>query len=127
MTIGIADTTVIIHYFRELPEAVAWVDTQPQRLSVTSITWLEIMYGVKSKTNQIANRDALEKFDVEFLTASDQRWAMEQMERFRLSNGVSINDCLIASAAYRLGVPLYTHNVRHMSVMLPTTLVLKPY
>jgi predicted nucleic acid-binding protein len=98
---GIADTTVVIHYFRELPEAVAWVDALSERLAITSLTWLEIMYGVKSKASQIANKAALANFDVEFLTVGDQVWAMEQMELLRLSNGVTINDCLIASAAHR--------------------------
>ncbi len=40
---------------------------------------------------------------------------MEQMERYRLSHGVTINDCLIASVAYRLEVPLYTHNIKDMT------------
>ena len=57
----------------------------------------------------------------------DQEWAMQQMELLRLSHGVSINDCLIASVAHRLQVPLYTHNLKHMQVLLGDTLPQKPY
>jgi predicted nucleic acid-binding protein len=57
---------------------------------------------------------------------ADQDWAMEQMERYRLSHGVGVNDCLIASVAYRLQVPLYTHNLKDMTPMLGK-LAVKPY
>lgn len=127
MTVGIVDTTVVIHYFRKLPAAVMWVDSQPERLSVTALTQLEILYGSQSKAGQAANEAALTQFDIEYVTVSDQVWAVEQMRQFRLSHGVDINDCLIAAVAHRLQVPLYTHNVRHMSVMLGSGLVIKPY
>jgi hypothetical protein len=35
MTVGIADTTVIIHLFRKLPNARQWVDAFQGQLSVT--------------------------------------------------------------------------------------------
>ncbi len=38
MTVGIVDTTVIVHYFRKNPNAQAWVNTQPTQLSIASIT-----------------------------------------------------------------------------------------
>jgi predicted nucleic acid-binding protein len=38
-----------------------------------------------------------------------------------------MNDCLIASVAQRLQVPLYTHNLKDMHVLLSTSLVVKPY
>jgi hypothetical protein len=43
MTIGIVDSTVIIHVFRKNPAARAWLDAQPVRLLVTPIAWLEVM------------------------------------------------------------------------------------
>jgi hypothetical protein len=49
MTVGIVDTTVVVHYFRKNPVAQTWVDTQPVRLSIVAITWLEVMYGAGSK------------------------------------------------------------------------------
>ena len=52
---------------------------------------------------------------------------MQQMERYRLSHGVGINDSLIAAVSYRLQVPLYTHNLKHMRVLLGDTLPQKPY
>jgi len=126
MSIGIVDTTVILHYFRNYAAARAWVDSQPVQLSVTSVTWLEVMEGASSKANQAESRRVLDKFEMLYLTATDQVWAMEQLERFQFSHHIGMNDCLIASVAYRLRRPLYTHNIKDMAPLLGE-LAVKPY
>ena len=126
MTTGIIDTTVIIHYFRKHPAARAWIDTQSAPLSITTITWLEVIQGAPGKTGQAHCKALLSQFELTYLVRADQDWAMEQMERYRLSHGVAINDCLIASVAYRLQVPLYTHNLKDMTPMIGE-LAVKPY
>lgn len=125
--VGLADTTVIIHYFRKNPDARAWLAVQPVPLSITPIIWLEVMVGAPGKAGQIACKAILSQFDMEYLTHADMDWAMQQMERHRLQHGVGINDCLIASVCHRLQVPLYTHNVKDMQVLLDSALVIKPY
>lgn len=49
------------------------------------------------------------------------------MEQYRLSHGIGINDCLIASVAHRLQVPILTHNQKDFLKILPANLVIKPY
>src|SRR5258708_2319253 len=107
MTVGIVDTTVIVHYFRKHSAAQASVNTQPARLSVTPITWLEIMYGAGSKAKEAVSKSIFNRFEMVYLSEADQDWAMQQVEESRLSHGVSMNDCLIASVAFRLQVPFY--------------------
>lgn len=126
MTVGIVDTTVILHYFRKNATARAWVDSQPIRLSVTSTTWLEVMEGTTNKANQVQCKSILRKFDLIYLATNDQHWAMQQVERFQFSHHVGKDDCLIAAVAYRLQVPLYTHNLKDMTPMLGS-LAVKPY
>lgn len=126
MTTGIVDTTVIIHYFRKHPAARAWIDTQSAPLLVTSITWLEVMRGAPGKAGQARCKAILSQFEMAYLVQLDQDWAMEQLERYRLSHGIGVNDCLIAAVAYRLQVPLYTHNLKDMTPMLGE-LAVKPY
>ena len=96
MTIGIADSTVIIHLLRHDASAVAWATTVPTRVDITSITWLEVMFGAAGKVGQERAKVVLAEFELFFPTEVDQLWAMDQMERYRLSRGVGINDCLIA-------------------------------
>lgn len=126
MSAGIVDTTVILHYFRKSPPALAWVDSQSARLSVTTITWLEVMTGANSKATQSESRRILEKFNLLFLTPADQRWAMQMLEQFQFSHHIGMNDCLIASVAQRLQVPLYTHNLKDMQPLLGD-LAVRPY
>lgn len=51
---------------------------------------------------------------------------MQKIERLRLSHGVTVNDCLIASVAHRLQIPLYTHNLKDMTPLIGE-LAVKPY
>ncbi len=126
MTAGIVDTTVILHYFRNYGSARTWVDSQPVRLSIVSITWMEVMAGANSKTNQTRCKNVLEKFDVLYPTSTDQQWAMQQLEQFQFSHHIGKDDCLIASVAYRLQLPLYTHNLKDIQPMLGE-LAVRPY
>jgi predicted nucleic acid-binding protein len=70
------------------------------------------MHGAPGKAGQITCKAILGEFEVIYPTRTDLDWAMQQMEKLRLSHGVGINDCRIASVAFRLQVPLYTHNIK---------------
>jgi predicted nucleic acid-binding protein len=126
MSIGIVDTTVILHYFRRHPAAREWVDSLPSRLSVVSTTWMEVMEGASNKASQEESRRILSTFELLCLSTSDQQWALQQLERFQFSHHIGKEDCLIASVAYRLQIPLYTHNLKHMTPLIGN-LALKPY
>jgi len=126
MNVGIVDTTVILHYFRNYANARVWADSQPIRLSVVSMTWMEVMEGASSKANQVQCKSVLAKFDLLYPTSADQQWAMQQLERFQFSHHIGKDDCLIASVAYRLQIPLYTHNIKDMAPMIGN-LAVKPY
>lgn len=125
MISGIVDTTVLIHLYRSDQTATNWIARQTG-LAVTSISWLEMLYGAPGKQGQARCLQILQQFQTEFLTPNDQTWAIEQMKVFRASNGVSLTDCLIASIAYRLQVPLYTDNVKDMQPMIKN-LAIRPY
>ena len=84
------------------------------------------MYGAGSKVKQSACKTLLSQFDLFHLAPFDQDWAIQQMEKYRLSHGVATGDCFIASVAYRLQVPLYTHNLKDMTPMIGN-LAVKPY
>lgn len=126
MTVGIVDTTVILHYFRNYGSARSWVDSQPVRLSIVSMTWMEVMAGANSKANQTQCKNVLGKFDLLYPTPADQQWAMQQLEQFQFSHHIGKDDCLIASVAFRLNLPLYTHNLRDMTPLIGE-LAVRPY
>jgi predicted nucleic acid-binding protein len=126
MTVALVDTTVIVHLFRSYEPALAWYGSITEQLGVTPIVWLEVMYGAASKAKQATTKAILSQFEMIYLTVVDQDWAMEQMEHLRLSHGITLEDCLIASVAHRLQVPLYTHNLKDMTPMIGE-LAIQPY
>ena len=126
MIIGIVDTTILIHLSRGNTAAAAWLKAQGN-LGITSISWLELIYGAQSKKHQSLALSLLQNFETIHLIQQDQTWAMRQLLNQRLSAGVAVNDCLIASIAYRLQLPLFTHNTKDLQKLLPTSLVIQPY
>ena len=127
MTTALVDTSVLIHLFRKRPEARKWFDAQTSTLSVSTITWLEFIDGVPNKAGQALCLSILSDLELIRLTDEDQDWAMQQLSRYRLSDGVHPDDCLIAAVCHRLQVPIYTHNVKDLVKLLPETLVIRPF
>src|SRR6476619_6387982 len=99
MTVAIADTTVVIHLYRRYAPALTWYASLTEPLGITPVTWIEVMYGAGSKAKQVMCKAILSQFDLIYLTSIDQNWAMQQMEDYRLSHGVTTDDCLIAAVA----------------------------
>lgn len=126
MIAGVVDSTVVVHLYRRYEPALVWYGSLTAPLGVTSISWMEVMYGAGSKAKQAASKTLLSQFEMIYVTAADQDWAMQKMEDYRLSHGIAINDTLIASVAYRLGLPLYTHNLKDMTPLIGS-LAVKPY
>ena len=60
------------------------VDSRPERLSVTPITWLEVMHGAPGKAGQATCKAILSRFDMECLTSVDMDWAMQRMDAIAL-------------------------------------------
>jgi predicted nucleic acid-binding protein len=124
---AVLDTTVILHSFRKYQPAINWLNSQHQaRFGITAITWMEVMVGTSSKSNQAQSKATLDNFELLYIMITDQQWAMEQLERFQFSHHLEMNDCLIAAVAYRLQLPLYTHNLKDMTPMIGS-LAIKPY
>jgi len=127
MTAGVADTTVIVHLFRRNPLALTWFASLAQPLAITPITWMEIIYRAGSKAKQVQCKSILSQLDMEYPLPADMDWAMQQLERYHLTHGATMNDCMIASVCHRLQAPLYTHNLKDMNVLLNPSLVVQPY
>jgi predicted nucleic acid-binding protein len=124
---GLIDTSVIIDIYRGFAPALAWRNAnQHKTFIITPIVWLEAVEGASNKVNQQQVIRLLSVFQMEYLTEDDQKWAMSQLVKFKLSHNIGMMDCLIAAPAHRLNLPLYTRNVKHFTPMIPT-LVNVPY
>jgi len=84
------------------------------------------MEGSSSKAHQEDAKSILHKFELLYPVPADWRWAMEQLERFQFSHRIGMEDCLIAAVVYRMQIPLFTHNLKHMTPLIGS-LAVKPY
>lgn len=126
MITGFVDTNILIEVYHNNLVARGWFQTQPD-LAISSVAWLEFIEGASGKAGQRRCLEIVAPLDFVFLTEADQHWAMMQLLRFRLSHGVSFQDCLIASVSYRLKLPLYTKNTKDFLPLLEANLVVNPY
>ena len=122
---GLLDTSIVIDLLRLHGPAQNWLQQQGS-LGVSPIVWLEILQGSQNKSSQKSAIALLNTFEQVDLAPEDSSWAIEQAVRFTLSHNVEAFDCLIAATSYRLGIPLFTTNLKHFSPLL-NTLAQKPY
>jgi predicted nucleic acid-binding protein len=119
------DTAVVVDVLRGYPLAVTWLATQ-RHVGVTTVVWLEILEGTPNRQAQRVALRLLQSLERVDITPLDMDWAIRQITLLGLSHGVDAMDCLIASASYRLNIPLFTHNLKHFTPLLGP-LAQKPY
>lgn len=125
MVNGLLDTAVLVDLLRAYPLAGDWLSKQPP-LGVSPVVWLEVIEGAEDKRAQIRAIKLLQRFERVELLTEDFNWAIGQALRFRLSHSINMNDCLIASTASRLNLPVFTTNLKHFRPLLGN-LAQKPY
>ena len=116
---ALLDTATLIDIYKLYPPAIAWLQANRSRLfAITSTAWMEMMLGVMDKADQNRVIRFLNSFQMIYLTQVDQEWALHNLQTFRLSHGVGMNDCLIAAPSHRLQLPIYTRNLKHFTPLL---------
>lgn len=122
---GLTDSTVIIDVLRGHAPAAHWA-ADHLSFGLTVYTWFEVLAGARSKRAQLTVVNLLRTFTTVYPEHEDYGWAERQFLRFALSHNIGQNDCLIAAAAQRLNVPLYTHNLKHVQPLIGA-LAITPY
>lgn len=127
MVDGFLDTAIIVSILCQHEPALRWMEVNTARtFALTPLVWMELVFGARDKSHQQRVIRFMSLFEMVMLTDVDHLWAMQQLERLQLSHHVGVLDCLIAAPAARLGLPLYTHNLKHFTP-LPGDLARKPY
>lgn len=117
MASAFVDTSILIDILRNKPAALAWFGLQVP-LSITPILYMEVIAGVENNAEKRQAMRLLSRFDMIYLEHADMRWAIEQHLNYKLSHGVGMMDCLIASVSFRLQLPVYTVNLKHFRPLL---------
>jgi predicted nucleic acid-binding protein len=75
----------------------------------------ELLAGARDKREQTVIESFLSPFQILSPDESDGLAALDLYKRHHLSHGVDWPDCQIAATAIRLGLEVYTQNVKHFA------------
>lgn len=112
----LVDTDVLIWHLRGYASAARRLDAL-SALTISAVSYLEIVQGIRSKAELIAVQKMLEMRSAKLLPLNEaiSRRATDLMEALTLSHGLQIGDALIAATAMEYQLPVLTGNVRHFS------------
>ena len=110
----LVDTDVLIWHLRGLPQATRRLDQLPN-LTISAVTWLELLQGFRSKAEMVAVQKSFEMRKAQRLplTSSITDRATALMESLTLSDGLQLGDALIAATALEHNLTLLTGNIKH--------------
>lgn len=121
------DATILVDLMRDRQTAIDWLKSVGERLiGVPVVARMELIVGCRSaeELRELASR--LNPFADVHIQIEDSIQALRWLGKFKLSHGLGIHDALIAAPAARLGLPLYTLNLKHFRP-LPGVDARKPY
>jgi predicted nucleic acid-binding protein len=122
------DTNILIAIWRGDAQAQAWLPTLPSTMVIglPVLVAMELLDGARDTAEQRRATKMIDLYPIVYVEQQDSLWAQTQHAKYKLSHNVGILDALIASAAARLKIPIYTLNTKHFSP-LPDVTAIRPY
>ena len=110
----IVDTDVLIWYSRENQKAIKLIHNL-DTFSISVVTYMEIVQGVRNKKELNAFKKALGILNVKVFQIDElvSTKAMFFIEKYSLSHSMELADALIGATAIIKQVPLITGNEKH--------------
>jgi len=112
------DTDVLIWYMRGNIKAKEVIE-KLNGFFISVVTYMELVQGMRNKSELTLLRSALRKWDVKILFINEDisAKAMFLVEEHYLSNSLVLADALIASTVVSNGLTLLTGNTKHYKVI----------
>ncbi|MCF6245866.1 MAG: type II toxin-antitoxin system VapC family toxin [Desulfobacula sp.] len=110
----IIDTDVLVWYSRGYQNAINLVHSF-DRFSISVVTYIEIIQGVRNKKELNAFKKALGVLKAQVIQVDEQisTKAMFFIEQYALSHSMELADALIGACAVTRQLPLITGNEKH--------------
>jgi predicted nucleic acid-binding protein len=112
------DTDVLIWYMRGNEKAYDAIETS-NSFSISVVTYMELVQGMKNKKELISLRQALQGWNTKILYISEEisAKAMFFVEQHFLSHSMELADALLGATAITHGLPILTGNDKHYKVL----------
>ena len=111
------DTDVLVDFLRGQPDAVAYVKSEADRISLSAIVVAELYAGARDDDDLRRLDDLMSLFPVIPVTADLARAAGLLKRDYSKSHGVGLADAVIAATAEALEAELKTLNVKHYPML----------
>ena len=114
----IIDTDVLIWYMKGNEKAYEVIE-RSNTLFISVVTYMELVQGMRNKTELINLRKALLGWNAQILYITEEisAKAMFYVEQHYLSHSIQLADALIGATAIAYGYPLLTANDKHYKVL----------
>ena len=114
----IVDTDILIWHMRGNMKARRAID-KLGAFSISAITYMEIVQGVRNKKELRALRQFIQVRGVHCISVNPEitSRAIFLLEEYSLSHGMEMGDALIAATADNQGETLFTANVSHYDIV----------
>ena len=112
MNLLLVDTDILIDVGRAERKAVERLKNEESKfsLAVSSVTQMELIIGCRNKTELKLLDKFLNKFEIISISEEISSKSIELLKKYRLSHGLLIADCLIASTAIIFDISLLSKN-----------------
>lgn len=112
------DTDVLVDCLRGTAAARRWLEASVgETFYVPGSVAMELLVGCQNQADLQRTQKFLGAFEIVWPEAAEFAKAYELLATHRLTSGLSIPDCLIASLALSRSARLYTFNLKHFRVI----------
>lgn len=110
----VIDTDVLIWYMRGSKKAYRVIENS-SNFFISVVTYMELVQGLRNKTELNELRKALRGWNTKILYVSEEisAKAMFYVEQHFLSHSIQLADALIGATAIAYGLPVLTGNDKH--------------
>ncbi len=114
----ICDTDVMIDYWdKAKPRHASTKSTLEKQIELdnivlSAVTKMELMVGATNKADMERIAKKLSRFNIALINDEVTLMAVNLLQKYRLSHGLSLPDSLIAATSVVSGLKLFTYNIK---------------
>lgn len=123
------DTNIFVDLLRGQKNSISFFENYAGSIKTSIIVKLELIDGLARKGEiTLLDKNIFNVFQINVIHINEEisRVSENIFQNFRHSQGISINDSIIAATALYIGEPITTHNTKHFN-FIPHLKLLIPY
>ena len=116
MSAVLLDTCIVIHFLRQKPEAIEYIQTLSNAPHLSSVTVMELYAGVRGKDEEQQLANMIAHSQVLDICGEIGALAGKLLKQYRPASGMDAIDALIGATAMHNDVELVTLNIKHFAM-----------